>query len=191
MQMVEDGSIEFDQHVTHSVISRCDAKCTICLDEFADNKPCHELQCGHTYHTACILTWFRNGNPSCPLCRDEEGNVSIVSPSEAVRMLKKISKRSSAPARLKRAAERLQKAEEQRALAKRTLRDFEHAHAKVLREVSCKRRKLDRAEHKLSQKEMTFIMPNKPYGKGVEVPLIIFPPEDLLADSPALLDFFA
>jgi hypothetical protein len=28
-------------------------------------------ECSHTFHTTCIVQWFRNGYLSCPLCRTE------------------------------------------------------------------------------------------------------------------------
>ncbi len=27
--------------------------------------------CKHVFHTECIMQWFRSGNGSCPMCRDE------------------------------------------------------------------------------------------------------------------------
>lgn len=191
MQLNEDGEIEFDRHTTHNLVSRCNAKCTICLGPFAEEptKAKHSLSCGHTYHTECILTWFRAGNPSCPLCRDEADSTPIVTPSEAVRQLKKISKRKSAPSRLKRSVKRLQKAEEQHARAKRALHTFEQEHAAVLKEVGRKRRKLDKSEQKISTREMLLIMPDRPY-KDVVLPLIIFPQAESQNGSTELSDFF-
>jgi hypothetical protein len=42
--------------------------CSICFDECKD-KTC-TLECGHTFHTKCIFTWF-NKNNTCPMCRAE------------------------------------------------------------------------------------------------------------------------
>jgi hypothetical protein len=47
-------------------------ECVICQEAFAgDQQPCHTLEeCGHKFHTACLIAWFRRGNNgSCPLCR--------------------------------------------------------------------------------------------------------------------------
>ena len=52
--------------------------CTICHADFAeDPQPCHTLECGHKFHTDCIVRWFREGRGMsydrrggvCPLCR--------------------------------------------------------------------------------------------------------------------------
>lgn len=188
MQVDEEGNIELDRHITHNLVSRCKDKCTICLNTFSET-PVHTLQCGHAYHTTCIMTWFRSGNPSCPLCRDEEENIPILSPPEAVRRLKKIAKRKSAPARLKKCVARLKKAEEEHTQAKRSLRDFEKTHVNVLKTVSQKRRKVDSTEKEVDKQEISLIMPDRPY-KGVELPLIIFPAGVDQDDSFELRGFF-
>ena len=45
--------------------------CTICLEKFADSdKSCYTIpQCNHTFHTSCLMQWFRQ-EMRCPLCRD-------------------------------------------------------------------------------------------------------------------------
>ena len=42
-------------------------KCSICLDCIGKKRA--TLECGHTFHTKCILTWL-NKNNSCPYCRN-------------------------------------------------------------------------------------------------------------------------
>lgn len=44
--------------------------CVICLDDISENQDTFEIECGHKYHTSCIINWFRNGSKSCPLCND-------------------------------------------------------------------------------------------------------------------------
>lgn len=45
--------------------------CCICLANIASKKSCKSLKkCGHTFHGACIATWFRQGGVmTCPMCR--------------------------------------------------------------------------------------------------------------------------
>ena len=45
--------------------------CSICLDEI-NSKENYELRCGHTFHTSCIIRWFREPyvKGKCPLCLD-------------------------------------------------------------------------------------------------------------------------
>lgn len=42
--------------------------CMICREELSD-APVYQLpECGHIYHTHCIISWFRNGDSRCPYC---------------------------------------------------------------------------------------------------------------------------
>ena len=43
-------------------------ECMICKEELSC-QPCYTLpECKHTYHTSCLVTWFRNGDNRCPYC---------------------------------------------------------------------------------------------------------------------------
>lgn len=173
MQLAEDGSLQIDRYPTHNIIATPqEEKCTICLCDFCNNDEKHTLDCGHTYHVNCILHWFRSGNPSCPLCRNEGRSTNIMTPEEAIRRLKKLSKRKNAPKRLKKAATQLREAEHAYKTAKRTLNMFEREHQKVLSEIVRKRRCVEKAEAKLAKRESSFIVPDRPY-QNVEMPLIV------------------
>ena len=44
--------------------------CSICWCNLNDQQ-IHKLECGHKFHTECIIKWFRYGtNKDCPYCRD-------------------------------------------------------------------------------------------------------------------------
>ena len=45
--------------------------CSICLSELKENEKLHILDCNHTFHTDCIIEWFRkSNNGKCPCCMD-------------------------------------------------------------------------------------------------------------------------
>ena len=44
-------------------------ECSICLDNFTNDKEIIILECKHVYHTDCIVQWL-NKDISCPLCRE-------------------------------------------------------------------------------------------------------------------------
>lgn len=47
------------------------AVCSICLDDFNDEKPIVRTRaCSHTFHRACLEGWL-NVNRDCPLCRQD------------------------------------------------------------------------------------------------------------------------
>ena len=45
-------------------------KCPICLDNINNIDQSYNLDCNHSFHTKCIVKWFRSNNKTCPICRD-------------------------------------------------------------------------------------------------------------------------
>lgn len=43
--------------------------CSICFENIENNEYILP-ECHHKYHTNCIMTWFRTGQKSCPMCRN-------------------------------------------------------------------------------------------------------------------------
>lgn len=48
-----------------------DNKCPICLDTLSCDDDTHTLDCGHTFHTSCIVESLRRVGPACPMCRSQ------------------------------------------------------------------------------------------------------------------------
>ena len=45
--------------------------CQICLEN-NNNDPFYTLpECGHSFHTNCIVQWFRSGYNNCPYCNNK------------------------------------------------------------------------------------------------------------------------
>ena len=89
---------------------RCDCEnvtCVICTDALeggAGEQSVHALECGHRFHSSCILTWFRNGNKTCPLCRDEPAAMSLLDTRARARRLLAASKKKRCSFGLKKAS---------------------------------------------------------------------------------------
>ena len=49
--------------------------CSICLNDMVENTALATMQCGHKFHTNCLLRAFRTSD-TCPLCRDRPLDVS-------------------------------------------------------------------------------------------------------------------
>lgn len=45
--------------------------CAVCLSNINENEG-YKLECGHIFHTDCIVKWFRNSNGNCPCCWDNK-----------------------------------------------------------------------------------------------------------------------
>ena len=45
-------------------------KCCICQTLLSEKNYYPLPECGHIFHTECIISWFRHGKENCPLCMD-------------------------------------------------------------------------------------------------------------------------
>lgn len=52
--------------------------CVVCQDilDNGEDQIFYLPECGHGYHTNCIMTWFRGGNEACPCCGNKGINSS-------------------------------------------------------------------------------------------------------------------
>ncbi|XP_071702443.1 E3 ubiquitin-protein ligase At4g11680-like [Rutidosis leptorrhynchoides] len=67
------------------VLSGEDAVCCICLAKYANNDELRELPCTHFFHKECVDKWLKI-NASCPLCKNEVGDIvssSVTEPTTA------------------------------------------------------------------------------------------------------------
>ena len=97
--------------------------CPICQDSL-EGELYTLPECNHTFHTNCIMTWFRapTGNNKCPLCNDcginklqDLQDVDFYSKYTALdnyTTMRAYSRRKDAPKDLKKMVERLKKIEE-------------------------------------------------------------------------------
>ena len=88
--------------------------CSICMEGFTAENPRTELECGHGFHARCVIDWFRSSSQSntCPLCRADPSTV-LTYPDAMTRctMLRRKARAADAPPALKRAVEKIQRAE--------------------------------------------------------------------------------
>ena len=104
--------------------------CCICLQPCAAPEDTHALECGHRFHTGCIISWFRTRGSagSCPVCRADPSR-ALTYPDAYARcsMLRRQARSSTAPESLKKAVARIQKAEKKEKEVARELREFSTA----------------------------------------------------------------
>ena len=111
-------------------------ECAICC-EAIDPSQSHELRCGHSFHSHCLITWFSQGNPSCPTCRDDQRSYYEQLPRYTLHvrgryLRKKYSRRVRIPAEMKRRIQALKREEERGRVHRRELRLFCAANKEVL-----------------------------------------------------------
>ena len=104
--------------------------CTICAEPLAEGQTT-TIECGHAFHTSCVLQWFRYYNDSCPNCRDEGNSDRFDETSRATRM-RTLRRKRNLPWRVR---VKLQKMDDARAMERqlrRDLLDYRRQHAPVL-----------------------------------------------------------
>ena len=82
-----------------------DNTCSICLEQLYENTYTVP-ECNHTFHTNCIVRWFRNSNPSCPYFRSvgpEEQNryYNRYTREGRYKLIRNFARRKNAPEHLK------------------------------------------------------------------------------------------
>ena len=87
-----------------------DCDCSICQSSEPD-QACHTLQCGHSFHTECIVRWFRAGHSTCPNCRSEPTENNLIYPDVMTRASLLRRHYHRAPPELKQLIENVRKAE--------------------------------------------------------------------------------
>ena len=127
-----------------------DENCVICYSNLDDEEQCYSIEpCGHTFHTKCIIDWFRRAS-TCPCCRDNTVQQLNQIPGfilkERAKELRKISRRVNAPDDLKKLVERMKKCEIKLKEKNNELKAYRKQHKEIL----SKERKLQHARYNLS-----------------------------------------
>ena len=95
-------------------------QCVICAEPCDADQPTFTLGCGHRFHTACIVSWFRTDGSAgcCPLCRQGGGGTSLnqLGFQDALSrctFLRRRARSRCAPDTLKRAVDGIKRAEDE------------------------------------------------------------------------------
>ena len=93
--------------VEETTTSDTEEICVICRENLNTEQVFKLPECGHTFHTTCIISWFRRNHNKCPCCNhtgdetDEYGDVIRPIYGEKVKILKEYARRKDAPKLLK------------------------------------------------------------------------------------------
>lgn len=127
--------------------------CSICQEDDGDGM--HELDCGHTFHVKCIVDWFRHGNSTCPMCRDNAG----VTPLDGftirarARYIAQIGRRKHAPPELKKVVEQWRASKQALQRAAREVTAYRRQHRTTLSTLARLQGKRHAASLRLRRRE--------------------------------------
>ena len=112
-------------------------RCSVCLGDIEENDK-YKLDCGHVFHTRCIVQWFRScsGGP-CPNCRAREPiELEFGDAISRAKFLRRYSNRKDAPKELKKMVQRVRVKEQQQKKAFRELKEYRKKHKKTLQKLN-------------------------------------------------------
>ena len=110
----------------------CD--CSICCQSNDLSETCYRLPCGHTFHPHCIISWFREGQSTCPNCRSEPEEENALLPDVFTRASMLRRKYKNAPPILKRLIDDLRKKEASRRDQSSRRKDYYQTNRHILKE---------------------------------------------------------
>ena len=64
-------SVKIDQKVLEK-----NANCAVCFDDFSLGEEARLLECGHCFHTDCIVPWLEL-HGTCPVCRKARTHILL------------------------------------------------------------------------------------------------------------------
>ena len=108
--------------------------CVICHENIENENDKYTLECGHSYHCKCIMTWFRNKHDNCPLCNDK--NFIKINPSftrvNTIKQIKCLGRRKNCPLIIKKILKKIKKIELNYNLKKKEIKLFEKTYKNIL-----------------------------------------------------------
>lgn len=115
-----------------------DNTCAICLCEMTDDENIYTIpECNHKFHTNCALQMYRQTNQTnCPLCRSNPDGVFGInggSRNGRIKLWKRLGRRKSCPKEVKKALDRLKKANENHKKVCREWREYKREHQEFMK----------------------------------------------------------
>lgn len=120
-------------------MSSNDDTCPICLCEMTEDDSIYEIpECNHKFHTNCALQMYRQtNNTNCPLCRSNPNNIfginNIGSRDGRIKLWKRLGRRKSCPKEVKKALDRLKRADENHKKACKEWKEYKKEHKEFMK----------------------------------------------------------
>ena len=112
--------------------------CAVCMDPLNSGDVHSMDECGHRFHSRCIIGWLQRGHLSCPTCRADLHRQEDVLPGmtlmERAKYIRRtLGRRKNVPDDLKKMISAVQRAERSEREHATRYRDFQTEHRDILR----------------------------------------------------------
>ena len=142
--------------------------CAICRDDISGFPTSSLPECGHTFHSECLITWFRsprdwyfsgkNCTGTCPLCRHTPSRIfSHQTLAGRVSLLRRLARKKNIHPTLKKTYIRLRQVEKTYKQSVKNFKNFSKENSEILsklrklrRETGSTRRKVWKVKQELS-----------------------------------------
>ena len=143
--------------------------CVVCFDDVEGG---HTLECGHSFHPRCLIQWLREGNPSCPHCREDLRSCpGMRQPLLArARTVTAAARRKTAPSQLKKMVMHVKECKQKVKDISSTLRELEREHKEVFRKVNVLQGRMYLARRRVRDAIMELGLFQMP---GMQLPLLL------------------
>ena len=119
--------------------------CAVCLTSMGQNTELEYTipECGHKFHSRCIINWFRMSDGSCPNCRSRPNNGRFFnSPYTVAKLWKKLARRKNCPDYIKKICKKISSLKLIERDSRRCYNEFRREHKIIINEVTKKRKKV-------------------------------------------------
>jgi hypothetical protein len=133
--------------------------CSICLETLSttsvtnDVKTTYKLpECGHAYHTECILHWFRAGNCKCPYCSNSGENNDVNNSNNGYywyetfmtkfKEIKQFAKNKNSPSQLTSKLEKIKQLDELNINLRNEIKELDNTEG-LFKEINKKKKKIE------------------------------------------------
>ena len=83
------------------MVDNDDHDCPICFERIPDDQLYTTPECGHKFHYACIIPWFRTMNSTCPYCRTEPNGAYPYGLQNVAKLWQRLARRKNCPPEVK------------------------------------------------------------------------------------------
>ena len=116
-------------------------RCSICHDT-EESENFTTLECGHEFHSSCIIQWFRSDQVECPMCRGTPSFILTRMEAHArSSMILRKAKKKGAPKELKKLVEKYRKVQKEQKEFQKELKEFNKENAEIFKKRNVMRRK--------------------------------------------------